>query len=292
MIKSMTGYGSAEITENGRKISVEIKSVNHRYKDLNVRVPRNYGYLEDVVRTEISSFLQRGKTDVYVSMEQVEGENYEVSVNTQVAKGYYKALETIKNELDLKDNISLTNIIKFSDIFNIQKPDENDEEIVALAKKVICEAGKSFTEMRSKEGEKLYEDLLCGLCDIENLLSKIEERAPSIVEEYSVRLRERMQEILDETTVDEGRLLNEVAIFSDRVNINEEIIRLKSHFAQMREMIASNEPVGRKLDFLIQEMNRETNTIGSKSNDLDVAKIVIDIKSGIEKLREQVQNVE
>ncbi len=292
MIKSMTGYGSAEITENGRKISVEIKSVNHRYKDLNVRVPRNYGYLEDVVRTEISSFLQRGKTDVYVSMEQVEGENYEVSVNTEVAKGYYKALETIKNELDLKDTISLTNIIKFSDIFNVQKPDEDDEEIIALAKKVICEAGKSFTEMRSREGEKLYEDMLGGLCDIESLLSKIEDRAPSIVKEYSVRLRERMQEILDETTVDEGRLLNEVAIFSDRVNINEEIIRLKSHFAQMREMLASSEPVGRKLDFLIQEMNRETNTIGSKSNDLDVAKIVIDIKSGIEKLREQVQNVE
>lgn len=292
MIKSMTGYGSAELTAVGKKVSVEIKSVNHRYIDINIRAPRTYGYIEEAIRTALSEYMNRGKVDVYVNIEDISGEDTKILINKAVAKGYYDALAEIRDQFEIEDKINLATLSRFSDIFKVEKAEDDNEEILKVVSEVAKEAGKAFAAMREAEGERLYADIMYHTDEIEKMVLRIEEYAPSIVSEYKARLENRMKEILENVPVDENRLMNEVAIFSDRVNVNEEIIRLKSHIVHMRKLLSLSEPVGRKIDFLIQEMNRETNTIGSKTNDLTVAEIVIDIKAGIEKMREQVQNVE
>ncbi len=292
MIKSMTGYGTAEAVGCGKRFTVEIKSVNHRYSDISVKTPRNYGYLEEVAKKALSSCIVRGKVDVYISVESIEGASGDVTLNSEMAKGYYNALCEMVQELNLNEKVSIEHLVNFSDVFSIVRKTENSEEIINLVNEITYNACKSFAQMRAREGEKLYEDLAGGLDFIEQSVAFIEKRSPDIVLDYTKRIRERMEEILGNYPVDEGRLLGEVAIFSDKVNTSEETVRLKSHITQMRELLKSSEPTGRKLDFIIQEMNREANTIGSKCNDISITKTVIDIKAGIEKLREQIQNVE
>jgi len=292
MIKSMTGYGSGEKIGCDKKFTVEIRSVNHRYSDINVKTPRSYAFAEDAMRKALTKYVSRGKVDVFLSVEGMNGESGEVFVNMDIAGGYYTALEKLRSTFSIASPVTLQELSRFSDIFTLQRAEEDTEAITAL----ICEATKAaaeaFTAMREREGEQLFADLSEQTDSMEALVDQLEERTPKIVSEYAARLQARIREILDSVTVDEGRLLNEVAIFADKVNVNEELIRLRSHILQMREFLQAKEPIGRKMDFLIQEMNREINTVGSKSNDLEVARLVIDIKAIIEKLREQIQNVE
>jgi len=291
MIKSMTGYGSAEKIDFGKRISIEIRCVNHRYSDINVKTPRSYGYLEEVVRKCLSGYIARGKADIYITVEGISGDDGQVVLNTEIAHGYYNALQKLNEEFSFVEKICLSQISKFSDVFSVKRAEEDNDNIIRLACEVACDAGESFDLMRIKEGEKLFEDLKNQESIILGFVNDIEARAPKIAQEYANRLETRLREILGNTPIDENRLLNEIAVFADRIDVNEEIIRLRSHLSQLSELLNSEEPVGRKLDFLIQEMNREINTIGSKSNDIEVARIVIDVKSAIEKLREQAQNV-
>lgn len=292
MIKSMTGYGSAERIGCDKKFTVEIRSVNHRYSDINVKTPRAYAFAEDAMRKALGRHISRGKVDVFLSVEGLSGESGEVFVNMEIAKGYYAALEKLRETFGVEDAVELRDVARFSDVFSLQRATEDTEQITALIKEATNEAALAFTAMREKEGQQLFADLSEQADTMEALVGEVEERTPKIVSEYATRLQTRMREILDAVPVDEGRLLNEVAIFADKVNVNEELIRLHSHIMQMRSFLQASEPIGRKMDFLIQEMNREINTIGSKSNDLEVARLVIDIKAVIEKLREQIQNVE
>ncbi len=292
MIKSMTGYGSAERIGCDKKFTVEIRSVNHRYSDVNVKTPRSFAFAEDTLRKAIGKKISRGKVDVFLSVEGLNGEAGEVSLNLEIAKGYHEALLKLRDALALPDAVTLRDVARFQDVFTLQRAEADAEMMLEIIKETAEEAAHAFTDMREREGQALYKDLSENTDCVEKLAHEIEERTPKIVSEYAARLEMRMREILDAVPVDEGRLLNEVAVFADKVNVNEEIIRLHSHILQMRAFLEAKEPVGRKMDFLIQEMNREVNTIGSKSNDLTVAKLVIDTKAVIEKLREQVQNVE
>ena len=292
MIKSMTGYGCAEDIVLSKRFTLEIKSVNHRYSDINVKVPRSYTFLEEKIKKCVAKYITRGKCDVFLSVEAIEGAQGEVSLNAALAKSYYDALSQLKEQFGLKDDIKIENLTRFQDIFNVIKAEEDTEAIENTVLEIADKAGEAFNKMRALEGEKLYDDLSGGLNLLSSHVDDIKERSPQIVKEYSERLREKMHDILGNYPVDEGRLLNEVAVFSDKVDINEELVRMKSHISQMAELIKSDVPVGKKLDFIIQEMNREANTMGSKSSDLEALKTVIEMKSCIEKLREQVQNVE
>ena len=292
MIKSMTGYGSAVYSENGKKYSVEIKSVNNRYSDISVKAPRIYGFLEDALRKRAAERIRRGKADIYVTVENDGADSGSVSVDTPLAAQYMKAFSQLSDSLGIPCNMKSEDFLRIQDVFRVEKAEENEDEIAAAAKKALDGALDRFEEMRLREGEKMLEDLQAHLAVIKEETAHIEAHAPEIVEQYRKRIEERVRDILGTAPYDETRLLTEVAVFSDRVNVNEEIVRLKSHISQFSEMLASDEPVGRKIDFLIQEMNRETNTIGSKSNDLEASKIIINIKAEIEKLREQIQNVE
>ena len=292
MIKSMTGYGSAVYSENGKKYSVEIKSVNNRYSDISVKAPRIYGFLEDALRKRAAERIRRGKADIYVTVENDGADSGSVSVDISLAAQYMKAFSQLSDSLGIPCNMKSEDFLRIQDVFRVEKAEENEDEITAAAKKALDGALDRFEEMRLREGEKMLEDLQAHLAVIKEETAHIEAHAPEIVEQYRKRIEERVRDILGTAPYDETRLLTEAAVFSDRVNVNEEIVRLKSHISQFSEMLASDEPVGRKIDFLIQEMNRETNTIGSKSNDLEASKIIINIKAEIEKLREQIQNVE
>lgn len=292
MIKSMTGYGSAVYSENGKKYSIEIKSVNNRYSDISVKTPRIYGFLEDALRKHAAERIKRGKADIFVTVESDGADSGSVSVDCSLAGEYMKAFGRLSDELAIPCNMRAEDFLRIPDVFKVEKAEENEEEITAAAKKALDRALDKFDDMRLREGEKMLEDLQSHLAVIARETAEIEAHAPMIVEQYRKRIEERMHDILGTAPYDETRLLTEVAVFSDRVNVNEEIVRLKSHISQFSEMLRSEEPVGRKIDFLIQEMNREANTIGSKSNDLETAKIIINIKAEIEKLREQIQNVE
>ena len=292
MIKSMTGYGSAVYSENGKKYSVEIKSVNNRYSDISVKAPRIYGFLEDALRKRAAERIRRGKADIYVTVENDGADSGSVSVDISLAAQYMKAFSQLSDSLGIPCNMKSEDFLRIQDVFRVEKAEENEDEITAAAKKALDGALDRFEEMRLREGEKMLEDLQTHLAVIKEETAHIEAHAPEIVEQYRKRIDERVRDILGTAPYDETRLLTEAAVFSDRVNVNEEIVRLKSHISQFSEMLASDEPVGRKIDFLIQEMNRETNTIGSKSNDLEASKIIINIKAEIEKLREQIQNVE
>lgn len=294
MIKSMTGYGNGTSECQEKEFTVEVRSVNHRYSDFNIKYPRSYSFAEDAIRKKMAGTIKRGKADVFVTVENKEGQGSAVKVDKALAKSYFEGMRELSQELGIPfgDNINPSVFLRIPDVFLVDKPEEDQEEILAAILSALEAALKNFDDMRLIEGEKLREDMSGHLDVIEEMTLRIEARAPMIVEEYKTRIETRMKELLEDVPVDENRLMNEVAIFSDRVNINEEIVRLKSHIAQMRTMLVSDEPVGRKLDFLIQEMNREINTTGSKSNDLETARIVIDVKAEIEKLREQCQNIE
>lgn len=292
MIRSMTGYGRSQQTLDGREILVEIKSVNHRYFEFSARVPRAYGYLEEKLKSFLQGKVSRGKIEMGVTIYNIEGKDALIEVNSSIAKGYVDALRKANETLELKDDITLSNLIRLPDIFNVIKNTEDEEAIWNDVKIVAEEALNSFVSMREAEGVKMREDVEQRLNYIEQLVEKVEERSPMVTEAYRERLYNKLSEILNDKKIDEQRILTEAAIFSEKTAVDEETVRLKSHINQFRSLLEINEPVGRKLDFLIQEFNRESNTIGSKAQDVEITKIVVELKSEIEKIREQIQNIE
>lgn len=292
MIKSMTGFGRAQEIIDGMSISVEIKSVNHRYFDFSSRVPRTFGFLDEKLKSYIQSKVSRGKIECAVSIEALEMDDCIVMVNHSLAAGYIAALKEIGERYDLKDDITVSSVAKYHDIFSVHKSEADEERIWNAVKSVADKALDSFVSMREKEGEKLKDDILSRCDTILSLVSFIEERSPQTVIEYNAKLLERMKTVLDEVQVDEQRILTEAAIYADKIAVAEETVRLRSHISQMHEFMDSEVAIGRKMDFLVQEFNREANTIGSKAQDTEIAKRVIDIKAEIEKIREQVQNIE
>ena len=292
MIKSMTGYGRAEVLVNGRNILVEIRSVNHRYFEFSCRSPRAYGFLESRLKTYLQGKLSRGKVDVNVSIQTVEGSSASVQVNRELAASYVQALRALEEPLGLRDDLSLSVISRFSDIFTVNKETEDEDAIWADVLQVADEATGRFVQMRETEGAKMKEDVESRLDFILQAVEQVEARSPKTVEEYRARLYNKMSEVLGNTQIDEQRILNEAVLYAEKIAVSEETVRLRSHVGQFRAILAQGGPVGRKLDFLIQECNRETNTIGSKAQDIEIARIVVDIKSEIEKIREQIQNLE
>ncbi len=292
MFKSMTGYGRHEICDGGKKIMVEIKSVNHRYSDYSVKVPRYYGFLEDKVREFVSRRVARGKIDVYVSVESYGEADREIVLNEELAKNYIDVLKEMVEKFGLKDDISVSSVARYNEIFKSERKEEDDEEIWGLVKNVLEPALESFVAMREREGERLYNDMVSRIEYMKEVAARIDERSPKTVEEYKEKLYNKIKELVAERDIDEARILTEVAIFADKVAVNEEIVRLSSHFDEFYNIASANEPAGRKLDFLVQEINREVNTTGSKANDIEIAKMVVDLKGEIEKLREQIQNIE
>ena len=292
MIRSMTGYGRSQQTLDGREILVEIKSVNHRYFEFSARVPRAYGYLEEKLKSFLQGKVSRGKIEMGVTIYNIEGKDALIEVNSSIAKGYVDALRKANESLELKDDITLSNLIRLPDIFNVIKNTEDEEVIWNDVKIAAEEALNNFVSMRETEGLKMREDVEQRLDYIEKLVGKVEERSPMVTEAYRERLYNKLAEILNDKKIDEQRILTEAAIFSEKTAVDEETVRLKSHINQFRNLLEINEPVGRKLDFLIQEFNRESNTIGSKAQDVEITKIVVELKSEIEKIREQIQNIE
>lgn len=292
MVKSMTGFGRACKEVDGYVITVELKSVNHRYFDFSSRCPRQYGFIDDKIKSFVNSKVARGKIDCYVGIEALNTESADVVVNNTLASAYVKALKEISTNYDLKEDFSASTVARFPDVLIVKKADEDEEKIWQLVKTVAEEAIDKFTQMRCVEGRKMYDDVYSRSQFILDTVSFIEERSPQTVKEYNDKLVERVHELLGDVTLDESRILQEVAIYADKVAVAEETVRLRSHIAQLREFISSDEPVGRKLDFLVQEINRETNTIGSKCNDVEIAKKVVEVKAEIEKIREQIQNIE
>lgn len=292
MIKSMTGFGRGDCREGGKEFLVEIKTVNHRYSDVFVKMPRQIGFLEETVRGLVSKAISRGKIDVYISYENQGEDARNVVFDESLAKTYVKAVESLRDNFGLKDDISVSLIARFPDVLKVEQAEEDEEQLTAMLKTAVENALQSLIEMRGKEGQGLKADLLARTSCIESLIKEIADRAPEVVKEYKQKLETRIKDLLEQQTMDENRLAMEVAIFADRSSIDEEIVRLGSHMKQMRDILGDQQPVGRKLDFLIQEMNREINTIGSKANDLMITRHVLEIKSEIEKMREQVQNIE
>jgi len=292
MIKSMTGYGRAHEVVDGRDILVEIRSVNHRYNEFSSRVPRAYGYLDEKLKTLLQESVSRGKVEVSVLINNLEGKDALIEVNKSIAHGYISALRKVNEELNLNDDLNLSILSRFSDIFNVTKTVEDEEEIWNAVKQVAVLAFKSFIDMREREGSKLKEDLINRLEKIKISVKSIEDFMPAISENYRSRLYNKIAEILEERTIEEQRILTEVAIFSEKIAVDEETVRLYSHLEQFNDLLKENNPIGRKLDFLVQEINREINTIGSKAQGLEVTKVVIDLKSELEKIREQIQNIE
>lgn len=292
MIKSMTGYGKSEQTIDSLNVTVEIKSVNHRYFEFSARVPREYGFLEEKLKKYCNSLITRGKVECYVSVEDLEEREMEVNVNETLAAGYVKALKELSERFGLKDDISAVTLSRYPDVITLHKASEDEERIWNAVKTVAETAVSKFIEMRETEGSKLRGDILSRADYIIECVEFIEGRSPETVREYNEKLKQRMKELLGDAAVDEQRLLNEAAIYADKIAVDEETVRLRSHISQLRDFMNSSEAIGRKLDFLVQEINRETNTIGSKAQDVDIAKKVIAIKAEVEKIREQVQNIE
>lgn len=292
MVKSMTGYGRCEETVGGRRITVELKSVNHKYFEFSPRVTRGYGFLEDKLKTYVQSRVSRGKIDLFLSIETLEDADVIVSVNHSLAAGYIAALREITERYKLPDTVTVNSLSRYSDIFSVHKAPEDEEAIWAAVKTVLEKAVDAFIAMRETEGRRLYDDVMSRAAVILELVGKIEARSPETVKEYRERLEAKLREVLSDTTIDEQRILTEAAIFADKVAVAEETVRLRSHFEQLKALLNAEEPSGRKMDFLVQEMNRETNTIGSKASDSQIAYMVVDIKAEIEKIREQIQNIE
>ena len=292
MLKSMTGYGRQETIAGGKKILVEIKSVNHRFADYSIKVPRHLGFLEDRVRKRAADEITRGKVDIYIAVESVEEADKDIVLNEGLARSYIAALHELRDKFGLSDDISVSSVARYSDIFRAERREEDEEELWMCVKSVMDEALSAFVAMRTREGERIERDLVERIEYMRSLAKQVEERSPQTVKEYSDKLYARIKDVLADRTVDESRVLTEVAIFADKVAVNEETVRLRSHFDEFGEIISSGQPAGRRLDFLIQEINREVNTIGSKAQDIAIAKTVVTLKGEIEKLREQIQNIE
>lgn len=294
MVKSMTGYGRARETRNGRDITVEVRSVNNRYLDCTVKMPRAYIFAEDALKGLAQKYASRGKVDVFITIDSLGAEETVVAVNEPLARSYIGAMRQLA-ELGggmVKDTCCATDLARLPDVLTVTKAEENLEVVSGDLCAVLENALKAYTSMRETEGRRLAEDIRGRLDTIEALTKRVEERSPQTVAEYREKLLERMREALQSATIDESRILTEAAIFADKVAVDEETVRLRSHLGQLREMLESDTPVGRKMDFLIQEVNREANTVGSKCSDLQIARDVVDLKAEIEKIREQVQNIE
>lgn len=292
MIKSMTGYGRDEQQIDGMNIIVELKSVNHRYFEYGSRLPYAYGFLDDKLKKYLQSRISRGKVDVSVWIQTMEAHGSEVTVNFDLAEAYVKVMREMAERLGLRDDISVTALSRYPDILTVTKAAADEDAIWSAVERVAAGAVDAFMAMREREGEKMRDDILSRADTILAAVEKIEQRSPETVRLHMEKVESRMRELLDGASVDEQRLLTEAAIFADKVAVAEETVRLRSHIDQLRQMVSGDEAVGRKLDFLVQEMNREINTTGSKAQDAEMARIVVDVKAEIEKIREQIQNIE
>ena len=292
MIKSMTGYGRAVETVNGREFTVELRSVNNRYLDCSVRLPRVLSFAEDAVKQAVKKDVSRGKVDVFISLRSEGGEETKVSLNTSVLEGYLGAMRQMVTEFQVRDDISVSTVSRLPEVFVIEKPELDEEQLLSDLMSVVGKALESYDAMRCTEGQALEQDLRSRGNTILEFVAQVEEGNGQTVADYRARLETKIREVLENTSIDESRILTEAAIFADKVAVDEETVRLRSHLEQMNTMLTAGGAVGRKLDFLLQEMNRETNTIGSKCTDVKLARIVVDIKAELEKIREQTQNIE
>ena len=291
-MKSMTGYGRARQVLHGRTVTVELRAVNHRYLDCTVKAPRQFGFLDDAVKKAAAARIARGKTEIYVSVETDEGGDLSVTVNHALAERYLTALRELSEKYGLRDDVTVMSLAKMPDVLGSERIEQDADELTQDVLTVFSEACDGFDQMREREGEKLAEDVRSRATVIETLVTEVEKRSPERVAEYREKLLARMREVLEGTDVDETRIVTEAAIYADKTAVDEETVRLRSHLQQLDGMLNEEKPVGRKLDFLVQEMNREANTIGSKANDVSMAQTVVNIKSEIEKIREQIQNIE
>ena len=292
MIKSMTGYGRCVEMLNGREFTVEIRSVNNRYLDCSVRLPRILSFGEDAVKQAVKASVSRGKVDVFITVRSEAGDEVQVSINKTVLEGYLNAMRQMVNEFGVADDISVSTVSRLPDVFVVEKPQVDEEQLLADLLSVVGKALANYDAMRTAEGEALDRDLRSRGETILGLVSQVEAGNGQTVIDYRARLEAKLREVLENTSIDESRILTEAAIFADKVAVDEETVRLRSHLKQMNTMLTTGGAVGRKLDFLLQEMNREANTIGSKCTDVNLARIVVDIKAELEKIREQTQNIE
>ena len=291
MLKSMTGFGRAEELIDGYLIKVQLKSVNHRYSDFTIKTPRYYAFLEDKIRNAAMQSISRGKVEILVSIEQKEDDDREITLNRPVAEGYIKALSEL-SKLGVKDDLSISSMVRLNDIFDVEYKEIDEDKITSMTLSVFDKALCAFVEMRTEEGRRLEENLKEHLKDLLKEVDFIEKRSPEFVVEYRERLRKKLEELLESRTIDESRIITEAAIFADKTSVDEEMVRLKSHVCAFEDATKADEPIGKKLDFIVQEMNREANTTGSKCNNAEIAAHVVELKSIIEKIREQIQNIE
>ncbi|MGM9604987.1 MAG: YicC/YloC family endoribonuclease [Faecousia sp.] len=292
LVKSMTGYGRAAQTVNGREFTVEIRSVNNRYLDCSVKLPRMLSFAEDALKQAVKATISRGKVDVFVTQRAEGASDVKVTLNTDMVAGYVAAMRQMAEEFKLREDISVALLSRMSDVFTVDKPDVDEEQLLSDLLGVVNTALQSFDAMRTKEGQALKNDLTARGNTIRELVGQVEAGNAQTVIDYRTRLYNKLQEVLASTSIDESRILTEAAIFADKVAVDEETVRLRSHLEQMDSMLESGGAIGRKLDFLLQEMNREANTIGSKCTDVRLARVVVDIKAELEKIREQTQNIE
>ena len=292
MIRSMTGYGRAVRTLHGREITVELRSVNNRFLDCNIKMPRAFIYAEEPIKQKVKEFVNRGKLDVFITVQAVEEQPMKVSLNRPVLEGYLNALRTIAEDYGVRDDVSATALARFQDVFLVEKPEEDEVQNIVDLVAVTEEALRVYNNMREIEGAAMTVDLRHRRETILSCVEKVEQRSPITVQEYRNRLESRMREVLENTNLDENRILMEAAIYADKVAVDEETVRLRSHLDQLESLLREGGSIGRKLDFLLQEMNREANTIGSKGNDIEQARTVVEIKAELEKIREQIQNIE
>lgn len=292
MVSSMTGYGRVQRVVDGFNILVEIKSVNHRFFEFTAKVPRMYGYLEEKLRAFIREQVTRGKLEAFVALEPASGVEEQIMLNRKLASGYISAIRELRDEFGLKDDLSVSTVAGLPDIFTVKKPQEDEERIWNAVQAVAADAISEMLAMKQAEGGRLRDDIVQKADSILAAVSRIEQRSPVSVEEYRKRLYTKMVEILKDNRLDENRILMEAAIYADKVAVDEETVRLRSHLTQMQEILCSGPPCGRRLDFLVQEMNREINTIGSKACDLEMSGYVVEVKAILEKIREQIQNIE
>lgn len=292
MLRSMTGFGRERAAFDEREILVEIRSVNHRFYEFTARTPRAYGYLDEKLKSLLGGKITRGKVEISVYIYNKEGVNADITVNKEIAHGYLDALRAAAPELEVEDDLKLSDIMRLPDLFTVVKTQENEEQVWEQVKQTAESALEKFVEMRETEGVKMHDDIASRLSCIEQMVNSVEERSPKVNDLYREKLYAKLTELLKDRNIDDSRVLTEAAIFSEKTAVDEETVRLHSHIAQFRTLINSSEPVGRKLDFLVQEMNREVNTTGSKCSDLEITRTVVDLKSEIEKIREQIQNVE
>ena len=292
MIRSMTGYGRAEKTIDGREIAVEMRAVNNRYLDLNVKLPRMCGFAEDAVKAAVKKSVARGKMDVFITVNVTADESMRISLNKPVLEGYLAALGSIAADYGVRDDVSVMSLARLPDVFVVEKQEEDEQKLTDDILSVVQEALEKFNAMREKEGMAMEQDLRSRAKTVLSLVEKVEARSPVTLAEYRARLTQKMQDVLGQTNIDEGRILQEAAVYADKIAVDEETVRLRSHLNQLDQMLTNGGAIGRKLDFLLQEFNREANTIGSKGNDLEQARTVVELKAELEKIREQTQNIE